>query len=130
MNIKTIINKAKLATVVYLYAVVRKMTSWAWQREIGVCEGIAVLKALEMDDGKLDLKLQQDPAVAQWIAKCFASMVADAPNYTEMKFNLCGKYRGKWEWLTVHIQKGHGKTPHQLRQEAEMELAKLKAQLK
>lgn len=113
----------------WLHRLVRRISSWAWQKEIGTCEGLAVLKGLDMDEHKMDIKIQQDPALAQWIGKCFASMVADSPNYTEMKFDLVGQYREKYEWMTVHIQKGNGKTPHQLRQEAEMELAKLKAQL-
>jgi hypothetical protein len=37
-----------------------------------------------------------------------------------MKFDLVAEGE-KWEWLTVLIQKGNGKTPHQLRQEAEKE---------
>ena len=77
----------------------------------------------------MDIKIQQDPALAQWIAKCFVSMVADSPNYTEMKFDLCGQYRGKFEWVTVHIQKGNGKTPHQMRQEVERERDELRARL-
>jgi len=80
-----------------------------------------------MDEGKMDIKIQQDPAMAQWIAKCFASMVAESPNYTEMKFDLCGQYRGKFEWMTVHIQKGNCKTPHQMRQEVERERDELRA---
>ncbi len=104
----------------------RWVSSWAWQKEIKTCEGLAILKGLDMDEDKLDIKIQQDPALAQWISKCFASMVADSPNYTEMKFDLCGQYRGKYEWLTVHIQKGNGKTPHQMRLEAECERDELR----
>lgn len=122
-------NKTKPTIGGWIHAVVRWMTAWAWQKETATCEGMAVLKGLEMDDAKMDIKIQQDPALAQWIAKCFASMVADSPNYTEMKFDIAGQYRTKWEWLTVHIQKGNGKTPHQLRQEAERELAQLKSQM-
>lgn len=61
---------------------VRRISSWAWKKEIATCDGLAVLKGLEMDESKMDIKIQQDPALAQWIAKCFASMVADSPNYT------------------------------------------------
>lgn len=113
----------------WLRRLVRWSTAWAWQKEIATREGLAVLKGLDMEEGNMDIKIQQDPALAQWIAKCFAAMVADSPNYTEMKFDLCGQYRGKYEWLTVHIQKGNGKTPHQLRQEAERECAELRRKL-
>jgi hypothetical protein len=113
----------------WLHSLVRRISSWAWQKEIGTCEGLAVLKGLDMEEGHMDIKIQQDPALAQWIAKCFASMVADSPNYTEMKFDLFGQYRGKFEWMTVHIQKGNGKTPHQMRQEVERERDELRARL-
>jgi hypothetical protein len=129
MNTKNFLGKTKRAIAGSIHAVVRRMTSWAWQKEIGTCEGLAVLKGLDMDENKMDIKIQQDPALAIWIAKCFASMVADAPNYVEMRFEPYAQWKGKWEWLTVHIQKGNGKTPHQLRREAEAELEKLMAQL-
>lgn len=113
----------------WLHRLIRRISSWAWQKEIAIVEGIAVLKGLDMEKGHMDIKIQQDPALAQWMAKCFASMVADSPNYTETKFDLCGHYRGKFEWITVHIQKGSGKTPHQMRQEAERERDELRARL-
>lgn len=88
-----------------------------------------MIKGFSMDESKMDIKIQQDPAIAQWTAKCFASMVANSPNYTEMRFDLCGSYLGKYEWITVHIQKGNGKTPHQIRIEAERERDELLARV-
>lgn len=111
-----------------LFRIVRWISSCAWQHEIKTCEGLAVLKGLDMDENKMEIKIQQDPALGQWIAKCFASMVVDSPNYTEMRFDLNERYCKKYEWITVHIQKGNGKTPHQLRQEAECERNELQAQ--
>lgn len=108
---------------------IRRLTRWAWRPEIETCEGIAVLRGIDMDDKGMDLRIQQDPALAQWHAKCFASLVAKSENYTEMRFETDGAYKGKYEWVTVLIQKGNGKTPHQLRQEAEDELANLKTSL-
>jgi len=108
---------------------VRRISSWAWQNEIRTCEGLAVLTGLNMDDGKMDIKIQQDPALAQWIAKCFASMIANSPNYTEMRFNCYGQYCGKLDWITVTIQKGNGKTPHEMRREAERERDELRSRL-
>lgn len=105
---------------------VRYISSWAWQNEIATCEGLAVLKKLNIDENKMDIEIQQDPAVARWIAKCFASMIASSPNYTELKFDLCDQFRDKFEWITVHIQKGTGKTPHQIRQEVEHERDELR----
>ena len=107
--------------------VVRWLSAWAWTREIETCESMVQLKAFEMDEDGLDLKIQQDPMLAQYVAKCFASMVASSPNYTEMKFDLCGKWAGKHEWMTVLIQKGSGKTPHELREVAERELVRLRS---
>ena len=44
---------------------VRRISSWAWQKEIETCEGLAVLKGLAMDESKMDVEIQQDPALAQ-----------------------------------------------------------------
>lgn len=112
-----------------IHRLTRWLSAWAWQKEIASFDGLAVLKSMSMDEHKLDMKIQQDPAVAQWVAKCFVSMVAFSTNYTEMKFETHGQFLGKFEWITVHIQKGNGKTPHQLRQEAEKERDELRAKL-
>ena len=129
MKLTELSRKTARAAAGWLRRCVRRMTSWAWQNEIGTCEGLAEIKSLHMDEGRMEMKIQQDPAQAIWVAKCFASIVADAPNYCEMRFEPYAEWKGKWEWLTVHIQKGNGKTPHQMRLEAEAELAKLKTQL-
>ena len=110
-------------------AVVRWMSAWAWEHEEAVCNGMAALKGMNMDEKTLEFRIQQDPAVAQWVAACFASLLAEAPNYNEMRFELMGKYKGKYEWITVTVLKGSGKTPHQLRQEAEKERDELRAKL-
>lgn len=101
---------------------VRRLSAWAWRQEITVSEGIAKLKKLAIDEKGMELELEQDPELAKWIATCFASLVANATNYTEMQFRTVAKYHGKWDWLTVTIQKFNGKTPHQLRRESEAEL--------
>ena len=110
-------------------SVTRSISAWAWRNEIEICKGIAIIKGMGMDDDKLDMVIQQDPAIAQCVAKCFASLVAGAPNYTELTFELCEKYKGKYEHITVLIQKINGKTPHQLRIDAERERDDLRAQL-
>lgn len=101
---------------------VRYLSAWAWRQEITVSEGIAKLKKLAMDEKGMEMEIEHDPDLAKHIATCFASLVANAPNYTEMQFKTVAKYHGKWDWLTVTIQKLNGKTPHQLRREAEAEL--------
>lgn len=118
-----------MTTISIIHRMVRWATAWAWQKEIRTCDGLAVLEGLSIEDGKMDIQIKQSPLLAQWAAKCFASLVADSPNYTEMSFDISGQYLEKWEWLTVHIQKGNGKTPHQLRQEAERERDQFRAML-
>jgi hypothetical protein len=112
----------------WVHRLVRHLSAWAWQREIELSDSMAVLEEMHARPGSMEISIKQNPAQAQWVAQCFASMVAASPNYTEMKFDLVAKGE-KWEWLTVLIQKGNGKTPHQLRQEAEKERDKLRARL-
>lgn len=101
---------------------VRHLSAWAWRHEIGACEGLGKLKKLSMEEGGMEMEIQSDPHLAKHIATCFASLVANSPNYTEMVFTTNAKYHGKWDHLTVTIQKFNGKTPHELRREAEEEL--------
>lgn len=112
----------------WMQRLVRCLSAWAWRREIELCESMAELEEMHAKPGSMEIAIKQNPAQAQWVAQCFASMVAASPNYTEMKFDLVAKGE-KWEWLTVLIQKGNGKTPHQLRHEAEKERDELRARL-
>lgn len=130
MRLKKIFLEKLICPIVgALQRIVRRSTSWAWQREIQACDGMAELKAMNMDGNKMDIKIQTNPDLAYWQAKCFAFMVAQSPNYTEMKFELCGEYKGKYEWMTVLIKKDSGKTPHELRMEAERERDELRRSL-
>lgn len=119
----------KLARLLHWLLVrpVRFLSSWAWAHERGAIEGFALLKSMKMDDRTLDMAIQTQPEMAQYVGKCFAAMVANSPNYTEMQFTVNEKYHGKWEHLTVTIQKFNGKTPHQLKVEAEQERDRYKA---
>jgi hypothetical protein len=109
-----------------LQKVVRCLSSWAWKHERGVTEGVAYLQSLEVDEKGFTTRLEITPEVAQHVARSFASIVASSPNYTELKFEL--KHPdNRFEWITVLVQKGQGLTPHQLREQAENELRKLKA---
>lgn len=110
-------------------SVTRSISAWAWRNEIEICEGITIVKGMCMDDDKLDMFIQHDPAIAQLVAKCFASLVASSPNYTELTFELREQYKGKYEHITVLVQKSNGKTPHQCRIDAERERDDLRVQL-
>ena len=107
----------------------RKLSAWAWRKEINVCDGLSKLKELNMDEAGIEMAIQTDPALAKHIATCFVSLVADSPNYTEMMFDIKGSYLGKYEWVTVTVQKGSGKSPHELRRQAETERDDLRRRL-
>ena len=83
------------------------------------------IKELSIKEGAMDLEFKQKPEIAQYIAAGMASILNEAPNYAEMKFEVSPK--GAHEWITVTVMKGSGKTAHQLRREAEQELAAFKA---
>ena len=93
-------------------------------------EGLAKVVRACVDRTSMEIEIEQHPAVAQHVAKCFASMVAASPNYTEMKFELHGDWKGKGDWITVTIKKGKGKTPHECRMEAEQERDQLAERVK
>lgn len=88
-----------------------------------------MIKELHATEGAMELHIQQSPWKAQWMAQCFANIVSPAPNYVEMKFDTVAKQKNGWEWITVTVQKGKGKTPHQMRQQAERERDEYKTML-
>ena len=107
-----------------LKELVRKLSAWAWQEEIGVTKGVAVIEELHATPGKMEVAIHRKPELARYMAQCFAELVSASPNYTEMKFDIVGD--SNYGWITVIVQKGNGRTPHQLRQEAELERDALK----
>lgn len=60
--------------------------------------------------------------VAQMICAWAKDVIGDAPNYVEISF----QHAETSQRYILTVQKADGKTPHQLRMEAEKELAELK----
>ena len=102
-----------------LTSIVRWSSRWAWEKEISVTKGCAILQELSMKEGSMEVKIKQSPGLGEYVGTVFASMVAQSPNYTEMVFETHGKFDGKYEFMTVTVQKHSGKTPHQLRMQAD-----------
>lgn len=112
-----------------LKRIVRELTAWAWQHELNCTDSMVKLRSMSMDEQGLDMTIQQQPELAQYVGKCFAAMVFDSPNYTEMYFDINSKFRDKYQGITVHVQKVNGQTPHQLRLKAEQERDALRREL-
>ena len=86
-----------------------------------VADSIVRLKQMTVQEGGIEMVIEQSPELAEYVAKCMALLVAKSPNYTEMTLRPSRKYLDgdKYDYITVLIQKVNGKTPHQLREEAE-----------
>ena len=100
---------------------VKYLTRWAWDKELQIIDGSAELKALCLEPNKLEMEIKLRPELKEYIALCLAEIVRESPNYTEMKFNTVAKTEDGVEWITVLVKKGSGKTPHELRVQAEKE---------
>lgn len=107
---------------------VRKLTSWAWVHEVSVCNGLADLDELHAQPGSMEIHIKNKPAVQQYMAHCFAALVASSPNYTELKFDMMAKSEEDPEWVTVTVKKGIGLTPHTLRVQAEVKVSEMEAE--
>ena len=103
---------------------VRFITGWAWRQETDLAESVAILEKLHATPGAMEAQIKQRPELAAWMGGIFAEMVAASPNYTEMRFDT--HKPESWEWITVTVQKGTGKTPHTLRMDAEKERDELR----
>ena len=75
----------------------------------------------------MELKIETSPGIAEHVATCFASIAYKSENYTEMQFECGAKFREKYDYLIVTVQKARGKTPHQLKLEAWAERDRFKA---
>ena len=62
--------------------------------------------------------------VAQMLCAWAKDVIDDAPNYVEISFH----HTETSQRYIITVQKADGKTPHQLRMEAEKELAELKGE--
>ncbi len=76
-----------------------------------------MLNDLRLKDGSLDVTLTA-PIVSR-IMSLFATTLIDAPNYNEAQLRGRSSVTGKDIAFTVTVQKVDGKTPHELRREAE-----------
>jgi len=83
------------------------------------------LRKLHATENGMDMEIEQRPEAAHWVAKCLAALVADSPNYTELTMDhVSCRYP-----ILVTVQKKIGKTPHELRLEAERERDALRKQV-
>lgn len=99
-------------------SMVRRLTAFAWSEEIAVSDGVAKIMELHATEGAMELHLSQHPALAHYVVSCFSSLIGKAPNYAEMIGTM--GYGGKEYVLTV--KRREGKTPHELKEEAEAKL--------
>lgn len=104
----------------------KKLTASLWAEEKASHDSIVKLTELHQTENGLELHLEQHPMLAQYVAKCFASLVAEFPNYTELQFTVPRSH----QWITVTVKKGSGKTPHELRRQAEGLLRKAMLEMK
>ena len=95
-------------------------------KEAATRESIALIEELHATPGAMQVHIKQSPAQSEYIAQCFAAMVAKSPNYTELTFRT---RTADGPQITVLVQKCDGKTPHQLRAEADAKCAELSEQL-
>ncbi len=110
-----------------------------WEDEVIICyenvvqelteaqkfaEAAVALKALHLEGGKFEMTLELAKEVMLPLAEAAALLVKDAQNYVEMELtNRAG------ERYTFTLRKPNGETPHQLREKAEKDVARLDALL-
>lgn len=110
----------------WLKIMLRRISAWAWKEEIEIADGLVLIKKLNLEPGAMRVEIEHNPEHAQWVIQCLASCLTNAKNYAEATF----KYPSdEYEFITVLIKKWNGKTPHQLRVEAEAERDALKERL-
>jgi len=122
-TLESLLNSASRRVAGWLHLFGRRLTRGLWLPEIEAAEADVMLKELHATEGGMEVHIKQNPHKAQWVAQCFAELVATSPNYTEMRFDTKAIKKNGVEWITVTVQKGSGKTPHELRRQAEMQLA-------
>jgi hypothetical protein len=105
----------------FLTKLVRAATSWAWAHEQAVVGGITALEELHMTPGAMEASVSTRPEMKEFMLIVLGGLVAESPNYTEAILEF-GKPHPEHGHITVTIQKLSGKTPHQLREEAEVKM--------
>ena len=105
--------------------IIRKLTSWAWEEEISVYNGLAKITKLNMDENSANIEIEHNRELGKRLSLAFASLLLESPNYTEMKLDLKNPVKD-FEYINVHIQKSSGKTPHQIRRELEIKINLMK----
>lgn len=114
----------------YILKFVRWATAWAWKKERQLVDGLVQFESMSSDPKSFEARAIMNPHYAQAMAHSFAELAFNAPNYVEMQFQpKAVKHRDKWMMITVTVQKHDGKTPHQLRLEADAKVEELTKKL-
>jgi len=98
------------------------------QKELmGLKDSLFQIKSFHYEEGEGQVIFDLSKEMAEVLCHGLASIVADAPNYVETSYEprVCENC----ECVVVRVQKVTGKTPHQLRAEAESALSVAKARI-
>lgn len=101
------------------------------ERDLLKQQSDALIKLKEIhataSDASLTLEVPFDIQIE--VARSFCSLLENCPNYREVQFTLPVSKEHPYEHITLHAIKHNGKTPHQLRLEAEAKVATMRAAL-
>lgn len=104
----------------FIRPAVRYCTGWAWYEEVNFLASSVHLKELHATPGAINAEIELEPERAVWMAQCLASLVKKSPNYTEIQFEVeADRGTANPQRIIVLIQKLIGKSPHDLKREAE-----------
>lgn len=82
------------------------------------------IKRLLVEGGKVEGDFTAPPYAIKLMGEAMLAMLGDAPNYVEAKI-IAPAFDG--QKYVLRVERYFGKTPHELRREAEAELERLKA---
>ena len=93
-------------------------------------EPVLNIKRMLIENGAIEAELNSEPEAIANMYAMLGLLLGNAPNYVEASIEVKPKPKAPHEAFVVTVQRRSGKTPHELRTEAEKEAEKAKHAMK
>jgi hypothetical protein len=99
------------------------------RRRYDLAEPVIGIRRAMIENGSIEAELESAPEIIATLYAALGHALGNAPNYVEASIEVKPSMRMPHEAFLVTVQRRSGKSPHELRREAEARVEELEAAL-
>ena len=92
-------------------------------------QSVVAIKRAMIENGAIDAELDVEPEVIATLYASLGLLLGNAPNYVESSIEVKPASKMPHEAFLVTVRRRDGKSPHELRRDAEARVAELEAEV-